>query len=175
MRSAGLQRCGVSCPAHDEIALRQFYFVQGASGRFKGAGSCSYTTYRAPGTWQIDRCPCNRFFPFKYRKTPSSFVTMQAIDPSLLTLERLRSLVLLRLLPIWQAKFLRDENPMPLQAMHRRPAGMLLLGRVWSWEHSGRALLRRLHSLLHRRVGVQLLSVSVLLSLDELWLRVLRV
>jgi hypothetical protein len=51
--------------------------VQGASGRYKGAGSCSYTIYRVPGRWQIDRCPCNRFFPFKYRKLPPSFVLLQ--------------------------------------------------------------------------------------------------
>uniref|UniRef100_A0A6U2BGX5 C2 domain-containing protein n=1 Tax=Hemiselmis andersenii TaxID=464988 RepID=A0A6U2BGX5_HEMAN len=45
------------------ILVRGFW---GASGRGKGAESCSYTIYRAPGSWHKDRCPCNRLFPCKY-------------------------------------------------------------------------------------------------------------
>jgi hypothetical protein len=86
----------------------------------------------------------------------------------------LNSMVLLWLLSVWQAKFFRDENPVSMQAMYLWTAGMLLLGRVWSFRKPGRTLLRRLHSLLYRGVGVQLLPDSLLLSLDELWLRVLR-
>jgi hypothetical protein len=81
--------------------------------------------------------------------------------------------VLLWLLSVWQAKLFRDENSVSMQAMYLWTAGMLLLGRVRPFRKPRRTLLRRLHSLLYRGVGVQLLSDSLLLSLHELWLRVL--
>mmetsp|Transcript_48796 Transcript_48796/g.153152 ORF Transcript_48796/g.153152 Transcript_48796/m.153152 type:complete len:519 (+) Transcript_48796:643-2199(+) len=36
-----------------------------SGGRSK-SGSCSYTIYRAPGRWNVGRCPCNRLLPCRF-------------------------------------------------------------------------------------------------------------
>mmetsp|Transcript_4834 Transcript_4834/g.12388 ORF Transcript_4834/g.12388 Transcript_4834/m.12388 type:complete len:285 (-) Transcript_4834:134-988(-) len=80
---------------------------------------------------------------------------------------------LLRFLPLWPPQFLPHETPLPLQAVHSDPAGVLLLGRVRPRHDSGGAVLRGVRAVLHGGLRLQQVPRALLLPPHVVRLRLL--